>query len=119
MCDHLGGGPCGVSPSNQVLARVLVPTTDMIAPAFAGAASEAGKNAGAIMSVVGTNTLANTWFDGETPHGPPPRWSHIWEQGYGDLATLEEHGSSTGADFLHEQGVERFIELRYEVLEPD
>ncbi|HLX87759.1 MAG TPA: hypothetical protein VKR22_04830 [Acidimicrobiales bacterium] len=89
------------------------------AVAFAGAASEAGKNAGAIMSVVGTNTLANTWFDGETPHGPPPRWSHIWEQGYGDLATLEEHGSSTGADFLHEQGVERFIELRYEVLEPD
>ena len=85
---------------------------------FAAAASEPGRKAGAILSVVGSNTLANTWFDGETPHGPPPKWTHIWEQGYTNLAELEERVSETGPDFLRQNGVTRFSELRYEVVEP-
>jgi len=96
------------------------PGTDVGAQAdvFAAKAAEASKAAGALSSVLGANTLANTWFDGETPHGPPPKWSHVWEQGYARLAAMEQRAPATGPQWLERAGVERFRELRYEVLEP-
>jgi hypothetical protein len=43
------------------------------------------------VSVVGTNTMGSAWFDGVTPIMGPPRWTHLWEQGFSDLAQLEEY----------------------------
>ena len=43
------------------------------------------------VSVVGANTMGSAWFDGVTPIMGPPRWTHLWEQGFGDLAQLEEY----------------------------
>lgn len=88
------------------------------AEAFTRAASRASAGACALFSVVGANTLANSWFDGETPMGPPAKWSHVWEQGYADLATLAAGADETGPDFLRLAGMERWSELRYEVLFP-
>ena len=39
---------------------------------------------GAEVSVFAANSLASAWFDGETPLGTGPRWSHLWEQGFED-----------------------------------
>jgi hypothetical protein len=38
--------------------------------------------------VFSANSLASAWFDGETPVGAGPRWSHLWEQGFGDPDAL-------------------------------
>ncbi len=38
----------------------------------------------AAVSVFAANSLASAWFDGETPLGVGPRWSHLWELGFED-----------------------------------
>lgn len=43
------------------------------------------------VSVFAANTLASAWFDGETPLGTAPRWSHLWEQGFKDAPGLRLH----------------------------
>ena len=43
------------------------------------------------VSVVGANTLGSAWFDGVTPITGPPRWTHLWEQGFAELAQLEAY----------------------------
>lgn len=53
-------------------------------------------DAGGTLSVVGTNTLANAWFDGVTSlSSRPPKWSLVWEQGFGDLDALERFVAGT------------------------
>ena len=48
------------------------------------------------VSVAGANTLGGAWFDAVTPVGPPPRWTHLWEQGFPTLDALEAYmGGST------------------------
>jgi hypothetical protein len=51
------------------------------------------------VSVVAANSLARAWFDGVTPVGPRPRWTHLWEQGFPTTDALEDYreGSSTPA----------------------
>ncbi len=44
------------------------------------------------VSVFAANTLASAWFDGETPLGAGPRWSHLWEQGFTDHDALGRDG---------------------------
>jgi hypothetical protein len=51
-----------------------------------------------ILSVVGANTLGPAWFDGVTAVGGPPRWTHLWEQGFVDRDGLDAYrrgGSAT------------------------
>ena len=43
------------------------------------------------VSVVGANTMGSAWFDGVTPIMGPPRWTHLWEQGFADLAELLDY----------------------------
>jgi hypothetical protein len=50
----------------------------------AAVADLARRAAGGGASVFAANTLAAAWFDGETPVGPAPRWSHLWERGFPD-----------------------------------
>jgi hypothetical protein len=49
-----------------------------------------------VLSVAAPNTLGGAWFDGVTPLGRPPRWSHLWEQGFSDRSALDSYltGSS-------------------------
>ena len=43
------------------------------------------------VSVVGANTLGSAWFDGVTPVMGPPRWTHVWEQGFADRDRLASY----------------------------
>ena len=52
-----------------------------------------------VVSVMAANTMGSAWFDGVTPVMGPPRWTHLWEQGFSSLDALEayRHGDSTMA----------------------
>jgi hypothetical protein len=52
---------------------------------------------GMVLAVAARNTLGAAWFDGVTPVGPPPGWSHLWEQGFADRHALDSYraGSSS------------------------
>ncbi len=77
-----------------------------------------------VVSVMAANTMGSAWFDGVTPVMGPPRWTHVWEQGFVDLDALDayRHGDSTLAD-VERAGwegwmggiVKRCAELFYEV----
>lgn len=77
-----------------------------------------------ILSVVGANTLGPAWFDGVTPITGRPRWTHLWEQGFGDAAALDAYrdGASllAGAERRGWGGwsngiIERAVGLHYEI----
>jgi hypothetical protein len=77
-----------------------------------------------VVSVVGANTMGPAWFDGVTPITGPPRWTHVWEQGFPDLHALESYrrGDSPMAEversgWEHCTGgiVTRSVELFYEL----
>jgi hypothetical protein len=44
-----------------------------------------------IVSVAAANSLGAAWFDGVTPIGPPPRWTHVWEQGFESTEAFETY----------------------------
>jgi hypothetical protein len=76
------------------------------------------------VSVMGANTMGAAWFDGVTPITGPPRWTHLWEQGFSDLDALESyrHGDSRMAEaersgWTREVGgiVKRSVEIFYEL----
>jgi len=79
---------------------------------------------GMTVSVLGANSMGSAWFDGVTPVMGPPRWTHVWEQGFVDLDALDAYrrGDSTVAD-VERAGwegwmggiVKRSAELFYEV----
>lgn len=57
--------------------------------ALAAAARHApGDVPGLVVSVLAANSLASRWFDGAREVSPPPRWTHVWEQGFRSLADL-------------------------------
>jgi len=58
---------------------------------------------GMVVSVMAANTMGAAWFDGVTPVMGPPRWTHVWEQGFATRDALDSYrqGASTMA------GVER------------
>jgi len=47
------------------------------------------------VSVFAENTMGSAWMDGVTPIAGPPRWGHVWEQGWGDLAAFEAYRDGT------------------------
>jgi hypothetical protein len=76
------------------------------------------------VSIMAANSMGSAWFDGVTPVMGPPRWTHVWEQGFANLDALDSyrHGDSTVAEV--ERGgwdrwmggvVKRSAELFYEV----
>ena len=78
-----------------------------------------------VVSVMAANTMGSAWFDGVTPVMGPPRWTHVWEQGFPSLDALEpiatarrpRPGSSAPAGSGGPGGVvKRAAELFYEVL---
>ena len=77
-----------------------------------------------VVSVMAANTMGAAWFDGVTPIMGPPRWTHMWEQGFLTLDGLSSyrHGASTMAGVERagwDQGtggiVTHAVELFYEV----
>jgi hypothetical protein len=76
------------------------------------------------LSVVAENTMGPAWFDGVTPIAGPPRWTHLWEQGFTSLDALEAYrrGGSVVAEAerrawegFHGGVVRRSAELYYEL----
>jgi len=43
------------------------------------------------VSVFAENTMGSAWMDGVTPITARPPWSHVWEQGWDDLAAFESY----------------------------
>lgn len=109
--------PAG-SARRVVLLR-LEEAADADSAALVGRAEDAARSAGAMSSSLGANSMANSWFDGETPIAgfPQPKWTHIWELGFSGLGSLEEHLSHAGADLPRAIGAARWTELCYEVTE--
>jgi Stress responsive A/B Barrel Domain len=74
------------------------------------------------VSVFARNTLASAWFDGETPVGTGPRWSHLWEQGFRDDAALRLHlasgsepGGEEGRAWVDRPGVVAALAISYRI----
>jgi len=44
-----------------------------------------------VVSVMAANSMGSAWFDGVTPIMGPPRWSHLWEQGFPSLDALDSY----------------------------
>jgi len=79
---------------------------------------------GMVVSVLAANTMGRAWFDGVTPVTGPPKWTHLWEQGFSDRGALDSYrrGASTmaaveGAAWkgFMDGIVKRSAELFYEV----
>jgi Stress responsive A/B Barrel Domain len=55
-----------------------------------------------VLSVMAPNSFGACWFDAEHPVGPPPRWTHVWEQAFADRAAFDAYRAgalaSAGAD---------------------
>ena len=99
-----------------VLLRLEDAAPTRAAAELAARAASAADGAGALLSVVGANTMAAAWFDGETPlPGPPPRWTHILEQGFSTMEALEAFTAASGRSVLEGPPVRRWTELCYEV----
>jgi hypothetical protein len=49
------------------------------------------------LSAVGANTVGPAWFDGVTPITGPPRWTHVWEQGFPSRRALDSYLASEAA----------------------
>jgi hypothetical protein len=63
------------------------------------------------------NTFGSRWFDGVTPIGVAPAWTHLWEQGFRSRADLEHASGSDEllADARRADLVRRTLELEYEL----
>jgi hypothetical protein len=77
-----------------------------------------------VVSIMAANTMGRAWFDGVTPITGPPRWTHLWEQGFSGrdahdayrrggsaMAAVERAGWDSWMDGI----VWRWAELFYEV----
>jgi hypothetical protein len=96
----------------------LSPDRSPAAPArFADAVESASDGVeGLAVSVVAENSMAAAWFDGVTPITPPPRWSHVWEQGWESLAAFEAYqaqGREQWPDFVRQSA-----SVHYELVTP-
>jgi hypothetical protein len=76
------------------------------------------------VSVMAANTMGAAWFDGVTPVTGPPRWTHVWEQGFSDLDALESYRRGDSRTAAIERSgwerdvggiVKRSVELFYEM----
>lgn len=98
------------------LLRTAEPVTGSAPADLADHLARLTAEGGGTMSVVGTNTLANSWFDGVTPlSARPPKWSLVWEQGFADTDALERFVA--GGPELPAPVV-GWTDLRYEVVHP-
>ncbi len=110
--------------------RLVLLRVDVDAPprsvADLGASLEAatGEVPDMVVSVMAANTMGAAWFDGVTPLTAPPRWTHIWEQGFASLDALDAYRRGDSAPARIERAgwsdatdgvVKRSAELFYEV----
>ncbi len=82
----------------------------------------AGQVTGRQVSVFAANSLASARFDGETPVGTGPRWTHLWEQGFDDPVALGAGpaggavpGGPDGDRWPEEPGVAAALTISYRI----
>ena len=82
---------------------------------------------GMVVSIMAANTMGSAWFDGVTPIMGPPRWTHLWEQGFTGLDRLDAYRAGDSALARAERAglpewsggiVKRSAELFYDVTRP-
>ncbi len=56
------------------------------------------------VSVMAANTMGAAWFDGVTPITGPPRWTHVWEQGFASQRALDEYRQGSSELAVVERG---------------
>lgn len=88
----------------------------------AAVAELARSTAGLAASVFAPNTMASTWFDGETSVGDTPGWTHVWEQAFTDAGALADHlarpgpaGEAERAGWQGVPGVSRAVVVCYPI----
>jgi hypothetical protein len=65
-------------------------------------------------SILGENTMATRWFDGETDLGGRPAWTHVWDQCFPTVEHYESHREDDSAASAIERSVEaRQAEIVY------
>ena len=126
--NDLGAGLLGyecASPVYRLAAGVrrlvLVDLSPDRSPAAAARFDEAVARAsdggeGLVVSIVAVNSMASAWFVGVTPIAPPPRWSHVWEQGWESLAAFEAYRARGREKWP--ASVRRSASVHYELLTP-
>lgn len=138
--DALGAGLVGYRCSGPVfdlrhgIRRLVLFRVDRYAPPAAVVRLEESLVAAVddedtlTLSTFGANTLGPAWFDAVTPLTGTPRWTHLWEQGFGSTDDLEAYrvGSSPLAEADRNRFVgwrdgivERAVSLHYEMEWPD
>jgi Stress responsive A/B Barrel Domain len=50
-----------------------------------------------VVSIGAANTMGAAWFDGVTPVMGPPRWTHLWEQGFTSRDALDAYRQGDSA----------------------
>ncbi len=95
--NDLGAGLIGYTvdrdrPLGPVAIRRLL-LLDFADPGVAADASRAVAAAddGWSESILAENTMATSWFDGETDLGGRPAWTHVWDQCFGSADQYEAH----------------------------
>jgi hypothetical protein len=100
---------------------------DAVARLVATLTNAPGEAGELVLSVVGANTLGSAWFDAVTSVAGPPRWTHLWEQGFVTIAALDAYldgpSSAAAAERRQWQGamdgiVARAISVHYEIDAP-
>ncbi len=112
-----------------VLLRLDTGARDQDVARLAGALERApGETPDMVVSVMAANTMGSAWFDGVTPVMGPPRWTHLWEQGFPSRDALHSyrHGDSVlaaveraGWDGFMDGIVKRSAEVFYVVRSSD
>ena len=74
--------------------------------------SSAAAPTGAVSSVLAPNTMGPRWFDAVEVVGPPPRWTHVWEQSF---ATLDDARATDPSVVTGDAAVAASLELLYEI----
>jgi hypothetical protein len=84
-------------------------------------AAMVGEAKGLATSIFSPNSFGACWYDGENPTGPPPEWTHLWEQGFTGEAELNAYlGAGNAAadaerDWSKVPGVTTFTTVCYAI----
>lgn len=109
-CD----GPVFHLPSGYARHLVLLRLTPGSADAFAVIAEQSkAADPRMVLSVFAENSFATRWLDGVNQIYPETTFTHIWEQGYANLADAEH--ASTNWQVSAGDMVEKSLELWYQI----
>lgn len=107
-------GPVFYLPPGHARRLVLLRLRPGSAEAFAAIIEQSkATNPSMLLSVFAENSFATRWMDGVNQIYAETTYTHIWEQGYADLADAEQ--ASTSWQIIADDMVEKTLELWYTI----